>query len=92
MDDDTNVLQSIVNRLELDVNRIDQRLFDLHTEVSKSDGEFNGRVASLKGDIKALNTRVNHLEVEFKGMRSRLWAVVLGVIVELIMIFIHSVF
>lgn len=85
------VLESRVCRLERDCDRIDKRLFDLHSEVLKDQGETVGELKSLRGYVDKMNERVRYLEGEFKNHRTRLWAILILVLAEIIAQVVHIV-
>jgi len=84
LSDEKGALIVRVEHLEKDCGRIDQRLFDLHSEVLQTQGTFNGELKSLEGYVDKINVRVKSLEDEFNAQRTRLWAVLLLVIAEVI--------
>ena len=73
-----------VSYLENNCERVDQRLFDLHSEVLQNQGENIGELKALKGYVDKINERVRHLENEFNAQRTRMWAVLILVIAEIV--------
>jgi predicted nuclease with TOPRIM domain len=85
------VLGSRVERLEHDCDRIDTRLFELHSEVLKNQGENGGELKALYGYVDKLNTRVRYLEDEFKAQRTRMWAIILLILGEVVAQVLHLI-
>ena len=85
------VLESRIARLERDCDRVDKRLFDLHSEVLKDQGETVGELNALRGYVDKINERVRYLESEFKNHRTRLWAILILVLAEIIAQVIHVI-
>lgn len=78
-----------VSSAEERLNHVDEALLGLHVQITENEGNLSQRVTSTEGEIHLLDSRVSKLESEFETQRSRLWALILVVISELLVSGLH---
>lgn len=78
-----------VSSAEERLNHVDNALHGLLVQITEDEGNLSQRVTSIEGEIHLLDNRVSKLEGEFETQRSRLWALILVVISELLVSGLH---